>query len=98
MKNMNSLQNNISELMQLAKKFNCFYLSGEFRVIFRFFLSNWHVLWVCWFSYWVFSSSGLHQGICKPFIVAGHQVGLIRPDIMKYLQRFPEVIIFMEYL
>ncbi|XP_063360919.1 uncharacterized protein LOC134650028 [Cydia amplana] len=63
MKNMNSLQNNISELLKLAKKFNCFYFSG------------------------------LHQGICKPFIVAGHQVGLIRPDIMKYLQKFPEVFI-----
>lgn len=34
---------------------------------------------------------GLHQGICKPFLVAGHQVGLVRPDVLKHLQRFPEV-------
>lgn len=34
---------------------------------------------------------GLHQGICRPFIVAGHQVGLIRPNVLKHLQRFPEV-------
>ncbi|XP_045764390.1 uncharacterized protein YJR142W [Maniola jurtina] len=62
MKDMNSaIKNNISELINLARKFNCFYLSG------------------------------LHQGICKPFMVAGHQVGLIRPDVLKYLQRFPEV-------
>ncbi|XP_026730051.1 uncharacterized protein YJR142W [Trichoplusia ni] len=62
MKNMySSAQNNISDLLKLAKKFNCFYLSG------------------------------LHQGICKPFIVAGYQVGLVRPDVMKHLIRFPEV-------
>lgn len=58
---MNSAQNNVSDLLKLARKFNSFYLSG------------------------------LHQGICKPFIVAGHQVGLVRPDVLKYLQRFPEV-------
>ncbi|KPJ11315.1 Uncharacterized protein YJR142W [Papilio machaon] len=57
------LQNQFSELTKLARKFNCFYLSG------------------------------LHEGICKPFIVAGHQVGLIRPDVMKHLHRFPEVFI-----
>ncbi|CAH0727874.1 unnamed protein product, partial [Brenthis ino] len=62
MKDMNSTNKiNISELTKLARKFNCFYLSG------------------------------LHQGICKPFLVAGHQVGLIRPDVLKHLQRFPEV-------
>ncbi|KAI5643825.1 NUDIX domain-containing protein [Phthorimaea operculella] len=56
-----SSQKNISDLLKLARKFNCFYLSG------------------------------LHKGLCKPFIVAGHQVGLIRPDVMKYLHKFPEV-------
>lgn len=35
---------------------------------------------------------GLHQGTCKPFLVGGHQVGLIRPDVLKYLERFPKVI------
>ncbi|CAG9560342.1 unnamed protein product [Danaus chrysippus] len=62
MKDMTSIsKTNISELALLARKFNCFYLSG------------------------------LRQGICKPFLVAGHQVGLIRPDILKYLRTFPEV-------
>ncbi|XP_059062125.1 uncharacterized protein LOC131854955 [Achroia grisella] len=62
MKDMNSsIQNTASDLIKLARKFNCFYLGG------------------------------LHRGTCKPFLVAGHQVGLIRPNVMKYLQRFPEV-------
>lgn len=52
---------NASELLKLALKFNCFYLSG------------------------------LNHNICKPFVVEGHQVGLIRPDVMKHLNRFPEV-------
>ncbi|CAF4777260.1 unnamed protein product [Pieris macdunnoughi] len=38
-----------------------------------------------------FYLAGLHQGTCKPFLVGGHQVGLIRPDILKHLERFPEV-------
>ncbi|XP_053602269.1 uncharacterized protein LOC128670546 [Plodia interpunctella] len=62
MKDMNSsVQNSISDLLKLARKFNCFYLSG------------------------------LHQGTCVPFLVTGRQVGLIRSDVMKHLQRFPEV-------
>ncbi|XP_041976587.1 uncharacterized protein YJR142W [Aricia agestis] len=62
MKDMTSTtKNTVSELIQLARKFNCFYLQG------------------------------IHQGICKPFLVAGHQVGLIRPDVLKHLHRFPEV-------
>lgn len=51
----------MSRLLKLAKKFNCFYVSG-------------------------FNSSE-----CKPFIVEGYQVGLIRPDVMKQLIYFPEV-------
>lgn len=35
--------------------------------------------------------AGICQGTCKPFFVAGNQVGLIRPDVIKHLQRFPEV-------
>lgn len=35
--------------------------------------------------------TGICQGTCKPFFVAGNQVGLIRPDVMKHIQRFPEV-------
>lgn len=30
MKEMNSIQNNISDLLKLARKFNCFYLSGTY--------------------------------------------------------------------
>ncbi|XP_017780484.1 PREDICTED: nudix hydrolase 24, chloroplastic [Nicrophorus vespilloides] len=57
-----SLENqNISRLMKLAQKFNCFYLSG------------------------------LKSDECIPFIVEGFQVGLVKPDVIKQLVRFPEV-------
>lgn len=35
--------------------------------------------------------SGLTSGECKPFIVEGYQVGLVRPDVMKMLTQYPEV-------
>lgn len=28
---------------------------------------------------------------CRPFVVAGHQVGLVRPDVMTQLTRYPDV-------
>lgn len=34
---------------------------------------------------------GYFKDDCRPFIVDGLQVGLIRPDIVKELYRFPEV-------
>lgn len=34
---------------------------------------------------------GLRKGECRPFIVDGLQVGVIRPDILKELTKFPEV-------
>lgn len=85
MKDMNvAAQNNISDLLKLARKFNCFYLAG---------MSTFHFLNLEIDSLVIkrYTFLGLHQGICKPFIVAGHQVGLIRPDVIKHLQRFPEV-------
>ncbi|KAF9814046.1 hypothetical protein SFRURICE_004393 [Spodoptera frugiperda] len=89
MKNMySSAQNNISDLLKLAKKFNCFYLSGCVPCVCNNkLLKKLHAL----FAYIFCIVQGLHQGVCKPFIVAGYQVGLIRPDVMKYLIRFPEV-------
>ncbi|XP_019873561.2 uncharacterized protein LOC109601730 [Aethina tumida] len=53
--------NNVSRVLKLAQKFNCFYLSG------------------------------LKSLECKPFVVEGCQVGLVRPDVMKQLLRYPEV-------
>lgn len=38
-----------------------------------------------------FYLSGLNSRECRPFIVEGFQVGLIRPDVMKQLLRYPEV-------
>ncbi|CAG9759770.1 unnamed protein product [Ceutorhynchus assimilis] len=38
-----------------------------------------------------FYLSGFHSSECKPFIVEGFQVGLIRPDVMRQLINFPEV-------
>lgn len=37
------------------------------------------------------SFSGLYKGDCRPFIVDGLQVGVIRPDILKELTKHPEV-------
>jgi len=34
---------------------------------------------------------GLSKGECRPFVIEGYQVGLIRPDMVKNLQRFPDV-------
>lgn len=31
------------------------------------------------------------KGDCRPFIVDGQQVGLIRPDVLKQLYNYPEV-------
>ncbi|KAJ9600395.1 hypothetical protein L9F63_009323, partial [Diploptera punctata] len=33
----------------------------------------------------------LQQGDCRPFIVEGYQVGLVRQDVMKQLMRYPDV-------
>ena len=41
----------------------------------------------------MFSGTGLPNRHCKPFVVEGHQVGLVRPDIMVELLRYPEVFI-----
>lgn len=35
--------------------------------------------------------AGLTSGECRPFIVDGQQVGLIRPDVLKQLFKYPEV-------
>lgn len=36
---------------------------------------------------------GLHAGECRAFVVDGQQVGLVRPDVMKELLNYPQVII-----
>lgn len=86
---MNSIQNNISDLLKLARKFNCFYLSGKLinNFIVTFASPRNIVSLMRFFDVY----TGICQGTCKPFFVAGNQVGLIRPDVMKHLQRFPEV-------
>jgi len=52
---------NMTRLMKLAQKFNCFYLSG------------------------------LVKGDCRPFVVDGQQVGLIKQDVLKHLNKYPNV-------
>lgn len=37
----------------------------------------------------LFCVVGLPKGECRPFVVEGKQVGLIRPDILKQLYRYP---------
>lgn len=34
---------------------------------------------------------GLVKGECRPFVVDGQQVGLIRPDVLKQLYNYPDV-------
>lgn len=90
MKEMNStIHNNISDLLKLARKFNCFYLTGMFGNCGSFEAYQTQIVKAMEFN--IVLVLGLHQGVCKPFVVAGYQVGLIRPDVVKHLQRFPEV-------
>nr|CAD7267011.1 unnamed protein product [Timema shepardi] len=37
------------------------------------------------------TQSCIHKGDCRPFIVEGHQVGLVRPDVMCELLRYPDI-------
>nr|CAD7410344.1 unnamed protein product [Timema cristinae] len=37
------------------------------------------------------TEAGIHKGDCRPFIVEGHQVGLVRPDVMCELVRYPDI-------
>lgn len=34
---------------------------------------------------------GFEKNLCRPFIVGGQQVGLIRPDVMVELMKYPQV-------
>lgn len=40
--------------------------------------------------------SGLQSGECRPFIVDGQQVGVIRPDVLKQLFKYPEVFVIRD--
>ncbi|XP_025831260.1 uncharacterized protein YJR142W [Agrilus planipennis] len=60
----------MSQLLKLAEKFNCFYLSAQ----------NWKY----------FIAPALKDE-CRPFIVEGYQVGLIRSNVVTHLLKYPEV-------
>ncbi|CAG9802872.1 unnamed protein product [Chironomus riparius] len=57
-----------SRLLDLARKFNVFYLNG------------------------------FERNVCKPFVVNGYQVGLIRPDVFNELLKYPEVFFIRDVL
>lgn len=40
--------------------------------------------------------SGLYSGECRPFVVDGLQVGVIRPDVLKELFKYPEVFVIRD--
>lgn len=40
--------------------------------------------------------AGLYKGECRPFVVDGLQVGVVRPDILKELLKYPEIFVFRE--
>lgn len=39
---------------------------------------------------------GLYNGECRPFVVDGLQVGVIRPDVLKELFKYPEVFVIKD--
>lgn len=39
---------------------------------------------------------GILKGDCRPFLVDGKQVGLIRPDVFDQLLQYPEVFLYRE--
>lgn len=43
-----------------------------------------------------FKFVGLYSGECRPFIVDGLQVGVIRPNVLKELFKFPEVFVIKD--
>lgn len=52
--------------------------------------------WFSLFTVFIFHInlfSGLQKGDCRPFVVAGLQVGLVRPSVMAELNNYPEVFI-----
>nr|NP_001104331.1 uncharacterized protein Dmel_CG12567, isoform C [Drosophila melanogaster]EDP28153.1 uncharacterized protein Dmel_CG12567, isoform C [Drosophila melanogaster] len=38
-----------------------------------------------------FYLSGIHKCDIRPFVVEGKQVGLIKSDVLKHLEKYPEV-------
>lgn len=43
-----------------------------------------------------FTFSGLSKGDCRPFVVNGKQVGLVRPDVYEQLIKYSEVFCIKE--
>lgn len=48
------------------------------------------------FLSFVSSTEGLYKAECRPFVVDGQQVGVIRPNILMELLKFPEVFLIRE--
>lgn len=66
-------------LLKLAQKFNCFYLTGKGGPKKGRLMDA------------PLGFAGFQAAECKPFVVEGCQVGLIRPDVMRQLTNYPEV-------
>lgn len=39
---------------------------------------------------------GLFNGECRPFVVGGLQVGVVRPDVLEELFKYPEVFVIKD--
>ena len=52
-------------------------------------------MWALWPVCFLFA--GLHKGDCRPFIVDGQQVGVVWPDVLKQLFKYPEVFCIQDW-
>jgi len=73
--------------MGLARKFNCFYFNGNNNLR-QFILDQ-----IKETFFLIFLSSGDLQN-CRPFLVAGVQVGLMQPRVVEAALRHPDVFHF----
>lgn len=79
-------------LVRLARQFNCFYLRTEAALLAIPVAVIRGPQAITNTNNTNSNSNGTGQ-YCRPFIVEGHQVGLIRQDILDHLTSFPEVLL-----
>lgn len=47
-------------------------------------------------DYFIACPTGFAKNECRPFVVGGQQVGLVRPDVFRELLNYPEVFCIRE--
>lgn len=54
-------------------------------------------MYFIWFWCILFLFSGFARNECRPFVVAGQQVGLVRADVFQQLLCYPEIFLIKEF-